>query len=135
MIGKNCSVVTDSEGLFGLVHEIDEAFIYIQIKNLMVAIPLLRVKSITYKIEDELKIEDQIEVDQTFKIKKDFDFKVNDSPNPFLDKIKKKLETPEFKDKLNHLNIVRKDIPQSSSSAPNYKILKGKDDFIQNKKS
>lgn len=146
MINKQCSIITDSEGFFGIVKAIDENFVHIQIDTIMMLVPLLRIKSIAYGVESDLeerKIKRKKKV--VAESKEDFEelptpnkhkFIVKDSEetNPFLSSIKKKLEESGLETKLANLNVnVQPDVP---NNPPEYHQLKKQNinEFIPNKK-
>lgn len=146
MINKQCSIITDSEGFFGVVKAIDENFVHVQIDSVMMLVPLLRIKSIAYGVESDLEerktkrkkrivSEPVEEVPEAPSVKKHkFIVKGSDEDNPFLDSIKKKLEESGLETKLANLNVSVQ--PEVSDDPPEYHQLKKQNlnEFIPNKK-
>lgn len=138
MINKSCSVITDSEAFFGTVRSIDEIFLQIQINEMMVMVPLMRIKTITYEVENFVK---------PTKTKKTKVQKETVNNSNFLESIKKKMQeedesvkvvtavTAATVAKIAELGVAV--LPELDSDVPSYHQLKKQslNDFIPNKKS
>jgi len=67
MINKTCSIITDSnENYVGIVCEIDEIFMHVQIKNIMFVIPINRIKTVSYGLTHETDLGRRIESETEF---------------------------------------------------------------------